>query len=103
MDLISSLLSALLFVAFVPGVLVTLPPKSSRGTVILTHAVLFAIVVSLVMQYYWHNIRHVFEKMTNYGDTCPNGYVEGLNQAGQKDCVPVGHATASATTGFKSA
>lgn len=89
MDLVSSILSALLFVAFVPGVLVRFPAKASHGTVVLVHAILFAITVSLVMQYYWQNIRGFVEGMGNYGVTCPNGYVLTPDE----DCVPVGHAT----------
>jgi hypothetical protein len=98
MDLISSILSALLFAAFVPGVLVTIPSKGSKATILVVHAVLFAVVVSLVMQYYWTNIRGVVEAMGNYGITCPNGYV----MTGDQRCEPVGHATSDATTGFKS-
>lgn len=89
MDLISSLLSALLFVAFVPGVLIRLPQKASHGTVVLVHAVLFAITVSLVMQYYWQNVRGFIEGMGNHGPTCPNGYILTPDEK----CVPAGHAT----------
>ena len=39
-----SLYLAALFVAFVPGVLVTLPPRSSRNVVLAVHALLFALV-----------------------------------------------------------
>jgi hypothetical protein len=99
MDLISSILSALLFVAFVPGVLVTIPSKGSKATVLVVHAVLFAVVVSLVMQYYWSNIRGLVEGMGNYGVTCPNGYV----MTPDEKCEPVGHPTADPGTGFKSA
>lgn len=84
MELISGLLSALLFVAFVPGVLVTLPKHSSRGTVLLVHAVLFSIIASGVMHYYWHYVREMF---ANYGGSCPKGYVPGPNQKGEMDCV----------------
>jgi hypothetical protein len=35
---------ALLFAALTPGVLVTLPPRSSKLTVALTHGVVFALV-----------------------------------------------------------
>lgn len=38
------LLNAVLFYAFVPGVLVTLPPGSSHQTVLVVHALLFAVV-----------------------------------------------------------
>jgi hypothetical protein len=95
MDLISSILSALLFVAFVPGVLVTLPSKaSSRRTIIVVHALLFAVVTSLVMRYYWVNIKGYLEKFGNFGAVCPNGHVQQGN-----DCVPVGHATYSTDSG----
>ena len=99
MDLVSSLLSALLFYAFVPGVFVTLPKSGSKATVLATHAVLFAVVSSAVMYYYWHYVK---EYMTNYGPTCPNGFVEGVNQAGEKDCVPTGHSTYPVNTGYAS-
>jgi hypothetical protein len=102
MDLISSLLSALLFTAFVPGVLLRIPQRGSHMTVLVVHALLFAVVTSLVMHFYWHNIKGYVEKFGNYGATCPNGYKMGANQAGQPDCVPTGHATYPAHTGFKS-
>lgn len=93
MDLVSFILSTLLFAAFVPGVLVKLPPGGSPAVVLVTHAVLFAVVVSLVMSYYWTTIRGYIERFGNYGPTCPNGYAPGVNQGGQPDCVPTGHAT----------
>ena len=99
MDLISSVLSVLLFAAFVPGVLVRLPPRGSPGVVLVVHAILFAVVTSVVMRFYWHNIKGYVEKFGNYGKTCPNGYVMGTNQGGQPDCVPIGHATYNASTG----
>jgi hypothetical protein len=97
MDLISPLLSALLFVAFVPGVLVTLPSGSSRNTVLLVHAILFTVTVTLVMRYYWHVVKGYPESYMNYVGSpqypCPNAYVPGINQGGLPDCVPVGHKT----------
>ena len=42
------LFHAVLFYAFIPGVLVRLPPGGSTLTVNLTHALLFAVVCSLV-------------------------------------------------------
>jgi len=98
-DLISSGLAALLFAAFVPGVLVRIPPRGSYTTVLLIHAALFAVVSACVMRFYWKNIA---ERFGNYGPTCPNGYVMGTNQGGKPDCVPVGHATYTAATGFVS-
>lgn len=38
------LISALVFVAFVPGVLVTLPPGGSKWVVLAVHGVLFALL-----------------------------------------------------------
>jgi len=89
MDIVSSILSALLFIAFVPGVLVTLPSKTaSRRTIILVHGLLFAVVTSLVMRYYWVNIKGYLEKFGNFGPVCPNGFVEQGNE-----CVATGGPT----------
>lgn len=95
MDIVSSVLSALLFAAFVPGVLVKFPRNGSAATVLVVHAILFALTITLVMQFYWHNIRGVIENYAqfNYGKTCPNGYTVGTNQAGIPDCIPTGHKT----------
>jgi len=46
--LLKLLVSALVFVAFVPGVLITLPPGGSRMTVLLVHGILFAIVSKML-------------------------------------------------------
>jgi hypothetical protein len=51
------LLSALVFAAFVPGVLVTLPPGGSRTTVLAVHAGLFALLHSLVMRWAYTTLR----------------------------------------------
>lgn len=92
---VSGLISAGLFYAFVPGVLLTLPKGGSRTTVLLVHAVLFAVTVSVVMMLYWG----MKERMTNYGPVCPNGFVESTNQGGKRDCVPSGHQTYPVNTG----
>jgi hypothetical protein len=89
MDFVSLLLSTLLFAAFVPGVVGTFPKGSSKATVLVVHAVAFAVVASLVMQWYWG----MRERMTNWGDRCPNGFVLGVAQNGKPDCVPVGMRT----------
>jgi hypothetical protein len=44
MDWKKLLFQALLFAAFVPGVLVTLPPGGSRWVVLAVHGLLFAVV-----------------------------------------------------------
>jgi len=90
MDFVSTIISALLFAAFVPGVLVTFPKGGSKATVLVVHAVLFSVVTSLVMMWYWG----MRENMGNYGVTCPNGYTMTPDQ----NCVPVGHATYPAKT-----
>lgn len=102
MDIVSSVLSFLLFVAFVPGVLVTLPSKtSSRRTILLVHALLFAVVTTIVMRFYWHNIKGYLEKFGNYGTVCPNGYAPVSDPTGinKEECQPVGHPTYSAGSG----
>lgn len=92
MDLVSALLSTLLFAAFVPGVLVRFPKSGSFKTVLLVHSLAFAAVASFVMNYYW---THKNEFFGNYGPTCPNGHAPGTNQGGKDDCVPIGQATYS--------
>ena len=94
MDYVSLALSAILFAAFVPGVMVRLPPRGSRGVVLATHAVLFAITTALVMGYYFTGR---FELFGNHGATCPNGYVPGRSKTGAEECLPIGHATYPAT------
>lgn len=93
MDLISTVLSAILFYAFVPGVVGYFPKGASRMHVLITHAVLFALVTSAVMNYYWTHVKQYIENMGNYGTACPNGYVMTPDQS----CVAVGHATYSPT------
>jgi len=85
MEFISLVLSAVLFAAFVPGVVVTFPKGGSKATVLVVHAVLFAVVSSMVMMWYWG----MRESMGNYGVKCPNGYMMDASQ----NCIPTGHAT----------
>lgn len=85
MDLISSILAAILFVAFVPGVLTRIPPGGTKATVLVVHAILFSVVTSAVMYFYWHGR----ERFGNYGPTCPNGYK--ATEGG--DCLPTGQPT----------
>lgn len=95
MDIGSLLISTLLFAAFVPGVLVKLPPGGSPMVVTLTHGLLFALAASLAMSWYWTGRIELF---ANYGGSCPNGYAPGLSPTGVPDCVPVGRATYPATS-----
>jgi len=86
-----SLVAAVLFIAFIPGVVVTLPSKtSSKTTVLIVHALLFGFVLHAVMR----QLRHEF--FGNYGPLCPNGYISKGDE-----CVAVGQATYDATTGFQ--
>ena len=85
MEFVSLILSAVLFAAFVPGVVLTFPKGGSKATVLVVHAVLFAVTSSMVMMWYWG----MRENMGNYGVKCPNGYMMTPDQ----NCVPVGHAT----------
>ena len=45
------LISALVFAAFVPGVLVRLPPGGSQATVVTVHAILFALLHAVVLRF----------------------------------------------------
>lgn len=91
MDIGSLAISAALFAAFVPGVVVTLPGKGSdRNVVLLVHAALFSLAAMYAMKFYW-NMR---ENMGNYGVTCPNGYQMLPDQT----CVPVGRPTYNPST-----
>lgn len=83
MDIVSFLLSAVLFYAFVPGVLLRLPAKSSFRTSLLVHSVLFAGASSLVMWYYWTKIR---ERFGNHGAGCPVTHLP--TNANVDNCVP---------------
>lgn len=91
MDVGSLAISAALFAAFVPGVVITLPGKgSSRTTVLAVHAVLFSLAAMYAMKWYWGMKEH----MGNYGATCPNGYKMLPDQT----CVPVGAPTYKPST-----
>jgi hypothetical protein len=45
------LISALVFALFVPGVLVRLPPGGSQNTVLVVHAILFALLHAVVLRF----------------------------------------------------
>ena len=83
MDLISLIISAALFAVFVPGVVGSFPKGQSKGTVLVVHAVLFALSTHFVMKWYWGMKEH----MGNYGNSCPKGYVMTTDE----NCVPAGN------------
>jgi hypothetical protein len=76
------LLAAALFYAFIPGVLVTLPPKGSKMTVQLVHAALFAVVL-------YYAMKHLrYEHYGNHGPAgCPPGTHQGYIH-GSEQCIP---------------
>ena len=75
--------AAVLFYAFIPGVLVTLPPKASQMTVHVVHAILFSVVLYYAMKY----IR--YEHYGNHGPAgCPPTHYPGLTHAGVEACLP---------------
>jgi hypothetical protein len=77
-----ALVAALLFFAFIPGVVVTLPSKSAKKTTVyIVHALLFAVVLQLIMTSFY------FESFGNHGAAgCPAGYVESMKH-GKEECV----------------
>ena len=94
MDTVSTVLVALLFAMFVPGVLVRLPPRASRTTVLVVHALIFSVVLCVVMSWYWKGREH----MGNYGEECPNGYA----MMSDGNCVPTGSPTYNPSMQLKS-
>ena len=93
MRLDTILITAGLFVAFIPGVLF----KLGQGWAGLgIHGVLFAVVAHWVMRMY-HQYVIYREGFGNFGPTCPNGYVMDAS----KVCRPVGHQTEPVNTGFR--
>ena len=71
-----SLYLALLFVAFTPGVLVTLPKGGSKYTVVAVHAALFTLV-----WYYTHKtvFRMTIESFQNNVNAVANNSMNGMN------------------------
>jgi len=80
----SLLLAAALFVGFIPGVVTTLPSKSSgKWTILVVHGLLFAVVTHAVMRYY-HKYVVFREGFGNYGPSCPASHYMGEDQV----CYP---------------
>lgn len=53
----------LLFFVLTPGILLSLPPKSGKITVALTHALVFALVWTLTHKMVWQATHGLFEGM----------------------------------------
>jgi hypothetical protein len=68
MDMLMTLLAALLFFLLTPGILVTLPTKGSKVTVALVHAVIFALIYYLTYKVVWKIFYEGFV-------TCPKGQI----------------------------
>jgi|APCry1669189534_1035231.scaffolds.fasta_scaffold04767_2 hypothetical protein len=83
-----------LFVALVPGILITIPPKGSRLVIAITHALLFALLLHLTYKRVWG---FMMENFTNgpIPDcstasptkfcTCPAGYMYLVDN---NTCIP---------------
>ena len=61
MHLLMTAFVAVLFFALTPGILVTLPPKSSPVIVALTHALVFAVIYSLTHKAIYRFLYEGFE------------------------------------------
>jgi len=53
MNILLFLILVVLFVLLTPGILVYLPPKSSKLTTAITHGVIFGIIWSLTHKFLW--------------------------------------------------
>lgn len=49
--LVKLLIKALIFIAFVPGVLITLPAGGDRTTILLTHGILYALTSMIIWKF----------------------------------------------------
>jgi len=78
------LISAVLFFALVPGVVVSLPSKGSLMTKAAVHALVFGLVFYFVKQMY--SSEH-YTRIVGPNDACPNGtYQVGEVRWGRKTC-----------------
>lgn len=85
----ASALAALVFIVFVPGVITTIPSNGNKWTVLLVHAVLFALVSHHVMQHYHRLVR---ENFGNFGTSCPRGFeMDNPDPTQIQTCRPVPH------------
>ena len=80
----SLVIASSLFVAFVPGIVTTLPSKgSSKWTILIVNGLLFALVTHFVMRYY-HKYVVFREGFGNYGPSCPSSHYLGEDEV----CYP---------------
>jgi hypothetical protein len=79
MNVLLNLYLAVLFVALVPGVLVTLPPKCSKYVVLAVHAVLFALIWQFTHKTVWRMSMEGFQN--NYVNSGNNGVVNNSANA----------------------
>jgi len=77
MNVLMSLYLAALFVAFTPGVLVTLPKGGNKYTVIAVHAVLFMVV--------WHFTNKIVRRMAV--ESFQNNMNNGMNNTNNNGVV----------------
>jgi len=66
MNVLMSLYLAALFVAFVPGILVTLPKGGSKYTVLAVHAALFTLVWHFTHKMVWRLSHEGFQNVNEY-------------------------------------
>jgi hypothetical protein len=87
MQVFMSLYLAALFVAFVPGVLVTLPPRSSRNVVLAVHAALFVVVWQFTNRAVFRMLYEGFQNnvpMNNSGNVAMNNSANAANNSGNE-------------------
>lgn len=77
-----SLYLAALFVAFVPGVLVSLPPKGSKYMVLAVHSLLFVLVWHLTQRTVWRLSIESFQNNSNYNNSGNNSVVNNTGNNG---------------------
>jgi hypothetical protein len=66
-SIVTSVFAALLFIALTPGVLLRLPPKGGKWTVLIVHALVFFVIYylahGLVYKYFNPSMRQGFDTM----------------------------------------
>mgnify|MGYP003339137051 CR=1 FL=1 len=82
-SIVTSIFAALLFIALTPGVLLRLPPKGGKWTVLIVHALVFFVIYylthGLVYRYFNPSMRQGFEnkkvrggKKVSFSDSVKN-------------------------------